>query len=70
MASGVILEDLSSYGKDFGFYFKENENIFKGFKQESDVIWFTFLKDHSVIFRHCCEENRMEGSKSDGRETR
>lgn len=34
-----------SHGKDFGLYFKSNQKSLKDFKQESDMIWFLFLKD-------------------------
>lgn len=38
MGRGLILEDLISHGKRFGFYSKRNDKLLKGFKQESDVI--------------------------------
>ena len=70
---GLILEDLISHGKEFGFS-KWNGKLLKDFKQESDMIWFTFLKDHSVIFPYSCEENRTEGNEREqegtSRETR
>lgn len=70
---GLILEDLISHEKEFGFS-KWNEKLLKDFKQESDTIWFTFLKDHTVIFPYSCEKNRMEGNEREqertSRETR
>lgn len=42
--------------------------ISKDFKQESDLVSFTFLKDYCGIFLYCCEENMAEESKHEGAE--